>query len=128
MNARHVRSVCARVSALGSRSAPVTSHSVYEHDVLAQPARARRKVPEVAADLDLVVETADGNFCGAVVAVGRAVVAGEKRDTVSLEDRHGKRREFPLLPAAFLVDGQLVTLVRPAADAPRKTAPKRTAS
>lgn len=101
---------------------------MYEHDVLAQPARARRKVPEVAADLDLVVETADGNFCGAVVAVGRAVVAGEKRDTVSLEDRHGRRREFPLLPAAFLVDGQLVTLVRPAADAPRKTAPKRTAS
>jgi hypothetical protein len=46
--------------------------------------------------------------------VGRAVEAGERRDTVTLEDRHGKRREFPLLPAAFLVDGRPVTLVRPA--------------
>jgi hypothetical protein len=88
-------------------------------DVLAQP-RRRRTVPEVPADPELVVETADGGFCGAVVAVGRAVVAGEKRDTVTLEDRFGKRRDFPLLPAAFLLDGQLVTLVRPAvAPAPK---------
>jgi len=83
-------------------------------------------VPEVAAEADLVVETADGRFCGAVVGVGRAVDAGEKRDTVLLEDRHGKRREFAMLPAAFLVDGRPVTLVRPAvAAAPaqrRKTA------
>ena len=109
------------------RPAPVTSRVVYEQDVLAQPARRRRQVPEVAADIDLVVETADGTFCGAVVAVGRAVVAGEKRDTVTLEDRHGKRREFPLLPATFLLDGQLVTLVRPAAAA-HAAKPKRTAS
>jgi hypothetical protein len=100
---------------------------VYDNDVLAQPARARRQVPEIVAELELVVETANGDFCGAVVAVGRAVVAGEKRDTVTLEDRHGKRREFPLLPATFLLDGQLVTLVRPAA-APARTTPRRTAS
>ena len=67
------------------------------------------------ADTDLVVETADGRFCGAVVGLGRAVDAGEKRDTVILEDRHGARREFAMLPAAFLVDGRPVTLVRPAA-------------
>ncbi len=69
---------------------------------------------EVPAALDLVVETADGRFCGAIVAVGRAVDAGEKRDTVTLEDRHGRRREFAMLPAAFLVDGVPTTLVRPA--------------
>jgi hypothetical protein len=32
-----------------------------------------------------------------------------------LEDRHGKRRNFPLEPAAFLLEGQVVTLRRPAA-------------
>jgi hypothetical protein len=92
-------------------------------DVLAQP-RRRRPVPEVAAEPDLVVETADGRFCGAVVGVGRAVDAGEKRDTVILEDRHGRRREFAMLPAAFLLDGAVVTLTRPAA-APAGPAPRR---
>ena len=96
-------------------------------DVLAQP-RRRRQVPEVAAEPDLVVETADGDFCGAVVAVEKAVVAGEKRDTVTLEDRFGKRRVFPMLPASFLLDGQLVTLVRPAVAPARKSVPARTAS
>ncbi len=97
-------------------------------DVLAQPRRPRRTVPEVAAEPGLVVETADGRFCGAVVAVGRAVDSGEKRDTVTLEDRVGTRREFPLLPASFLIDGATVTLVRPA-NAPRTPAtPRRTAS
>ena len=85
----------------------------YDDDVLARPARPGRQVPQVAAEPDLVVETADGEFCGAVVGLGRAVDAGEKRDTVLLEDRHGRRREFPLLPAGFLLDGQVVTLVRP---------------
>jgi hypothetical protein len=97
------------------------------NDVLAQP-RRRRQVPEVPAVPDLVVETADGNFCGAVVEVGRAVDAGEKRDTVTLEDRLGKRRVFAMLPAAFLLDGRIVTLVRPA-PAPAAKAPRsKTAS
>jgi hypothetical protein len=96
-------------------------------DVLA-PAARRRSVPEVAAEPDLVVETADGAFCGAVVEVGRAVDAGEKRDTVTLEDRHGKRRVFALLPAAFLVEGQVVTLVRPAVRPVAKGRPAKTAS
>ena len=78
-----------------------------------------------------MVETADGRFCGAVVAIGRAVDAGEKRDTVTLEDRHGKRREFPMLAAAFLLDGKPITLVRPATSATSASSPRsrvRTAS
>lgn len=103
-------------------------------DVLAKPLRRRRQVPEVAAEPELVVETADGGFCGAVVEVGKAVDAGERRHTVTLEDRHGARRVFPMLPAGFLLDGRPVTLVPPAprpARPPRpqrQPAPARTAS
>lgn len=100
----------------------------YGDDVLAQPVRKRRTLPEIPAEPDLVVETADGAFCGAVVATGRAVDSGEKRDTVTLEDRNGKRRVFPLLPAAFLIDGALVTLVRPAPGNATPTGPVKTAS
>ncbi len=85
-------------------------------------------MPEVTAEPDLVVETADGAFCGAVVEIGRAVESGEKRDVVTLEDRHGKRRVFPMLPAAFLIDGASVTLVPPAPAAPRTNTARRTAS
>jgi hypothetical protein len=99
----------------------------YDTDVLASASLRRAAVPEIPAEPDLVVETADGRFCGAVVGVGRAVDGGEKRETVILEDRHGKRREFPMLPAAFLLDGRPVTLVRPAA-APAKKELRRTAS
>src|SRR5262249_42046523 len=62
---------------------------------------------------DLVVEDADSGFCGAVV--------GFELGAVVLEDRHGKRRNFPLAPAAFLIDGEPVTLRKPVATA----APKR---
>ena len=68
--------------------------------------RARREVPEVEAERGLVVEDSEGRFCGAVV--------GYEKGAVTLEDRHGKRRVFPLGPAAFLLDGQPVTLVPPA--------------
>jgi hypothetical protein len=114
----------------GSCLAPVVGSRVVDpyRDVLAQPPRPRRTVPEVAAETDLVVETADGEFCGAVVAIGRAVDAGEKRDTVTLEDRHGKRRVFAMLPAAFLLDGTVITLVRPAATAPPRGPRAKTAS
>ena len=98
------------------------------HDVLSAPPRRRGRVPEVAAERDLVVETPDGSFCGAVVECDRAVVAGERRDTVVLEDRAGRRRVFPMLPAAFLLDGRPVTLVRPAPAAAAPAAPARTAS
>ncbi|MEU9830043.1 DUF3097 domain-containing protein [Streptosporangium sp. NPDC048047] len=92
---------------------------MYERDVLAgnwrRPGRGR--IPQVPAEIDLVVEDADGGFCGAVVACDK--------ESVTLEDRFGRRRVFPLEPAAFLLEGRVVTLVRPAA-APR--APRRSAS
>ena len=80
--------------------------------------RAPREVPEVQAERGLVVEDSEGRFCGAVV--------GYKKGAVTLEDRHGKRRVFPLAPGAFLLDGQPVTLVAPAPAAPAR--PARTAS
>ena len=58
------------------------------------------------AERGLVVEDATGQFCGAVV--------GCEKDAVTLEDRHGRRRVFPLSPAAFLLEGEAVMLVRPA--------------
>lgn len=77
---------------------------MYPDDVL-RGDRRRRVVPEVDAEPDLVVEDAESGFCGAVV--------GFESGAVVLEDRFGKRRNFPLLPAAFLLDGVLVTLRRP---------------
>jgi len=78
-------------------------------------------VPQVEAEPGLVVEDAEGRFCGAVVAW--------EKGAVTLEDRHGRRRVFPLAPGAFLLDGQPVTLVRPASpDGAAGSAPARTAS
>nr|MDT0659668.1 DUF3097 domain-containing protein [Micromonospora sp. DSM 115978] len=81
--------------------------------------RGRRVVPEVDAEPDLVVEDADSGFCGAVV--------GFESGAVVLEDRHGRRRNFPLLAAAFLLDGEPVTLRRPAT-VPTQPTRRRTAS
>lgn len=79
----------------------------------------RRQVPEVAAEPGLVVEDTDSGFCGAVVGIESGAVV--------LEDRHGKRRTFPMSPAAFLLDGEPVTLCRPA-PAAIPAARRRTAS
>jgi Protein of unknown function (DUF3097) len=38
-----------------------------------------------------------------------------EKDAVTLEDRHGKWRNFPLHPGIFLMDGKRVRLVRPSA-------------
>ncbi len=73
----------------------------------------RRPVPEVPAETGLVVEDAASGFCGAVVRFDR----GPGGDGVVLEDRHGRHRVFALRPAAFLLEGKPVTLVR-AAPAP----------
>jgi Protein of unknown function (DUF3097) len=83
--------------------------------------RVRHEVPEVEAQRGLVVEDGEARFCGAVV--------GYEKGAVTLEDRHGKRRVFPLGPGAFLLDGRPVTLVPPAAAGPDPAAgPARTAS
>ena len=74
-------------------------------------------MPEVPAEIDMVVEDEDTGFCGVVVRV--------ERDAVTLEDRHGLQRVFPLAPAGFRLDGAVVTLVRPtrsAAPLPTRTA------
>ncbi|MFD8982236.1 DUF3097 family protein [Streptomyces sp. NPDC059564] len=88
----------------------------YSPDLTPQWKRAKA-VPEVPADPGLVVEVAGTDFCGAVVAC--------EAGTVTLEDRFDKRRVFPLEPGGFLLDGAVVTLVRPSR-AP--AAPARTAS
>ena len=93
----------------------------YGNDVLApgtrKPRPGQRPVPQVEAEPGLVVEDSEGRFCGAVVAF--------EKDAVTLEDRHGKRRAFPL-PGTFLFEGERVTLVRPAATPP--AARQKTAS
>ncbi|MGA5300470.1 DUF3097 domain-containing protein [Nucisporomicrobium flavum] len=80
---------------------------MYGEDVLAGNWRRRKAVPEVDVEPGMVVEDAGSGFCGAVV--------GFEYGAVVLEDRHGKRRNFPLDPAAFLLEGQVVTLRRAAA-------------
>lgn len=91
----------------------------YSDDVLSGDWRAvgRRVVPETRADLGLVVELPAGdaadNAAGYVGAVVR-VDAGN----VHLEDRHGRVRVFPL-GAGFLVEGEPVRLIAPAAPAGR---------
>jgi Protein of unknown function (DUF3097) len=91
---------------------------MYSDDVLAGDWRRRRAAPEVDAEPGLVVEDAGSGFCGAVV--------GFELGAVVLEDRHGRRRNFPLSPAAFRLDGAVVTLRRPPAAAPAQR--RRTAS
>jgi hypothetical protein len=80
----------------------------YARDILApgsrKPKPGQGPVPQVEAERDLVVEDFEGRFCGAVVAI--------EPGTVTLEDRFGKRRVFPL-PGTFLLEGKRVTLVRP---------------
>ncbi|GAA1512081.1 DUF3097 domain-containing protein [Sphaerisporangium rubeum] len=95
----------------------------YGRDVLAggRWRRPRAEIPRVPAEPGLVVEDANGagdGFCGAVVACDK--------EAVTLEDRFGRRRVFPLAPAAFLLDGRPVTLVRPEGQAART--PGRSAS
>ncbi|GAA1155467.1 hypothetical protein F4556_004879 [Kitasatospora gansuensis] len=89
---------------------------------LTPPWKRQQPAPEVAAERDLVVEEAATGFCGAVVRCERTA----ERFTVTLEDRFGKHRVFPLVPRGFLLEGRVVTLVRPVAAAPAR--PKVTAS
>jgi hypothetical protein len=90
----------------------------YGSDVLAGGSRRKPAlVPEIAAEPGLVVEDSEGRFCGAVVRCDK--------DAVTLEDRHGNRRVFPLRPRAFLHEGRPVTLLRPQSsitEGPRRTA------
>jgi len=78
----------------------------YGHDVLAPGWReaGRTLINKQEATRDLVVEEVATGFCGAVTRVEKGIV--------TLEDRHGKLRLFPL-GTGFLVDGVPVTLINP---------------
>jgi hypothetical protein len=93
----------------------------YGTDVLAEGWRRGRRPepPQVPAERGLVVEEPGGGFCGAVVAC--------EKNAVTLEDRFGRQRVFPLTRGGFLLEGSPVTLVRPVPAAPPR-APARTAS
>ncbi|WP_037362928.1 DUF3097 domain-containing protein [Nakamurella lactea] len=77
----------------------------YAADVLGAGARAKKQPRVLPATSDVVAEDPLSGFCGAVV--------GCSSSAVTLEDRRGNRRNFPLAPGAFLVDGQPTTLARP---------------
>ncbi|HYN56833.1 MAG TPA: DUF3097 family protein [Motilibacterales bacterium] len=98
----------------------------YGSDVLASGRHARApRVAEVVGEPALVVECASSGWCGAIVGWEKTTVGW----SVLLEDRHGRRRLFPAEPAAFLLEGQTVTLTRPHSAAPTPpAAPARTAS
>ncbi|WP_370419233.1 DUF3097 domain-containing protein [Streptomyces sp. QH1-20] len=89
---------------------------------LTPPWKKTTPAPEVPAEPDLVVEEVTTGFCGAVVRCEKTA----QGPTVTLEDRFGKHRVFPMEPRGFLLEGRVVTLVRPGPLSPR--APRRTAS
>ncbi|MEX2981608.1 DUF3097 domain-containing protein [Streptomyces sp. C36] len=93
----------------------------YDPD-LTPPWKRSTPAPEVPAEVDLVVEEVTTGFCGAVIRCEKTA----QGPTVTLEDRFGKHRVFPMEPRGFLLEGRVVTLVRPSAPAAR--GPQRTAS
>lgn len=95
----------------------------YDSD-LTPPWKRPQAVPEVPADPGLVVEEAVTGFCGAVIRCEKTA----EGPTVTLEDRFGAHRVFPMVPRGFLFEGREVTLVRPRAARDERRAPARTAS
>ena len=94
----------------------------YGSDVLSTDWRApkRGRAVDHPAARGEVYEEVMTDFCGEVVAVDRDL------HTVTLEDRRGRRRTFPLGPG-FLLEGRPVVLTPPVrAQAP--PSPRRTAS
>jgi hypothetical protein len=76
----------------------------------------RQALPQVAAEAGLVLEEVLTGWVGAVVA--------SDKENVTLEDRHGRTRVFPL--GVFLLDGNPVDITRQQVAVDR--APRRTAS
>lgn len=89
---------------------------------LTPPWKRGAPAPEVPAEPGLVVEEAATGFCGAVVRCEKTAQGA----TVTLQDRFGALRVFPLEPRRFLIDGRAVTLVRPKPAG--ESGPRRTAS
>ncbi|CAN5381501.1 DUF3097 domain-containing protein [soil metagenome] len=99
----------------------------YGSDVLGGDWRARgmKQTKTVDAVPDLVVEVADDDAPGGLGEGFVGAVLSIEKNLVTLEDRRGKRRVFPL-GGGFLVDGEPVLLRAPQLAAP--TQPARTAS
>jgi hypothetical protein len=94
----------------------------YSPDVLASDWRApaRGRATPAVATPGLVVEEVTTDWCGEIVSVDRDL------HVLTLEDRRGRRRTFPLGPG-FLLEGRPVVLSAPVTrSAP--AAPRRTAS
>ena len=88
----------------------------YGQDVLATDWRRPKngRAVEAPAEIGSVVEEVTTDWCGEIVAVDRDL------HTLTLEDRRGKRRTFPLGPG-FLLEGKPVILTAPV----RRTAPAK---
>ncbi|WP_208378939.1 DUF3097 family protein [Cumulibacter soli] len=91
------------------------SHS-YSRDITQKQAKTSHL--SVPAEIDLVLEDRMSEFCGAIIEFSK--------DTVTLEDRVGKRRVFPLKHNGFMLEGAAIMLRRP--QAPSAPAAARTAS
>jgi hypothetical protein len=94
----------------------------YGSDVLASDWQApvRGRAVPAEATPGLVVEEVMTDFCGEIVAVDRDL------GTLTLEDRRGRRRSFPLGPG-FLLEGRPVVLAAPVTR-PGPAVERRTAS
>ncbi|MFJ4654161.1 DUF3097 domain-containing protein [Nocardia sp. NPDC088792] len=100
----------------------MSGHQRYGDIYSGHTRKQKREVPRVIAERDLVAEDAATGFCGAVVGFDRSYDG----EFVKLEDGKGRVRLFAMREAAFLIDGQPVTLVKPTATAPQQ--PTRSAS
>jgi hypothetical protein len=89
----------------------------YGTDVLANNPHGKPRSGEQPVELGMVVEDAQTGYVGAVVRI--------EYGRMELEDRHGRRKPFPVGPG-YLVDGKPVILTAP--KRPAATAPARTAS
>jgi Protein of unknown function (DUF3097) len=89
----------------------------YGSDVLANNPHRKTRSTEQPVEMGMVVEDAQTGYVGAVVRI--------EYGRMELEDRHGRRKPFPIGPG-YLIDGKPVILTAPKRSA--SSAPARTAS
>src|SRR3984893_11451403 len=89
----------------------------YGTDILTNDPHRKPRAGEQPVQLGMVVEDAQTGYVGAVVR--------NEYGRMELEDRHGRRKPFPIGPG-YLVDGKPVILTPPRR--PNAKAPTRTAS
>jgi hypothetical protein len=110
-------------SSTATTAGKAVSNDRYGTDVLAAGRHPRAAVvDQVPGEPGLVVECAATGWCGEILRWEKTATGW----AVALEDRHGRTRLFNADPAAFLLEGRVVTLTRPAPAATRR--PQRTAS